>query len=217
MYGPPPVQIFQNNWTPSEIWQVHFLGGGSKFFVTLGWTLTGIRNLPLVLQCCRLTKEEGGVELAMATPRPVGKFLSYAPFFELSLCAMFKVANCAACTSRWSWESSYKSREASTSRRPLWMRARTSKWCAAVRYSLRTSHQPVRQAVSGYICDRGCERAQRGISHTQWLTSRLLFNNGPPFRASDKSIVLKRSSNLPNLCSVSGFVCVATPSLCVNW
>ena len=33
--------------------------------------------------------------------------------------------------------------------------------CAVVRHSLRTSHRPVLRAVSGYICDRTCERAQR--------------------------------------------------------
>ena len=64
----------------------------------------------------------------------------------------------------------------------LWLRARVSKGCAAVRYSLGTSHRPVRRAVSGYICDRGCERAQRVTFATaiRSLTSRLLIDDGIP-------------------------------------
>ena len=46
-----------------------------------------------------------------------------------------------------------KLREPTT--RLLWMQVRPSKGCAAVRYSLGTTYQAVRQAVSGCICDRG--------------------------------------------------------------
>ena len=57
----------------------------------------------------------------------------------------------------------------------------------------------------------GAVREPNVVQLIRSLTPRLLINDGPLFRASDESIVLGRSSNLPNLCSVSGFVCVATP------
>ena len=56
----------------------------------------------------------------------------------------------------------------------------------------------------------GAVREPNVVQLIRSLTSRLLINDGPPFSASDESIVLGRSSNSPNSCSVSGFVCVAT-------
>ena len=53
--------------------------------------------------------------------------------------------------------------------------------CSGVVF-LGTSHRSVRRAVSGYICDRNCERAQRVTfaTATRSLTSRLLIDDGIP-------------------------------------
>ena len=62
-----------------------------------------------------------------------------------------------------------------------------------------------------YQCMTGAVREPNVVQLIRSLTSRCWLMMDPPFRASDESIVLGRPSNLYNLYSVGGFVCVATP------